>query len=163
MNSHQLHHNTDLYCYKPTTTNPTHIMPPKIPHLLVPSAGSRVGLSSTKSATYTENQQSSTPTYNKPFLLGGETPPSRMSRVTSKVPTRKGSFKSPQGSDPTEGPPEGSQLKRNRGYDDGLQSLGTVSEALKAHAEGQEQGSEQEGEKTSRDGSSRGDRTTVRR
>jgi hypothetical protein len=137
-------------------------MSPKIPHLLVPSAGSRVGLSSTKSATYTENQ-SPTPTYDKRFLLGGETPPSRMSRVPSKVPTRQGSFKSPQGSDPTEGPPEGSQLKRNRGYDDGLNSLGTVSDALKAHAERQEEGSVQDREKTSREGSSRGDRSTVRK
>jgi hypothetical protein len=163
-NSIPHHINTYIYRYESTTTKYT--MPPKIPHLLVPSAGSRASLSDTKSASHTENQQSRTPTKNKPFLLGGETPPSRMSLPTSKVPTRRGSFMSREGSDPTQGPTEGSpqntdtNLRRSRRYDDGLNSLGPVFEALKAHAEEQGEGSGEGGEKTLR--LSRGDRTTVR-
>ena len=143
-------------------------MPPKIPHLLVPSAGSRSNVSPAKSATYTENQQSPTPTstHNRLFLLGGETPPSRRSLPTSNVPTRQGSYMSRAGSDPDEGLTEGfpqntdSNLRRSRRYDDGLQSLGPVFEALKAHAEGQGERLSKGGEKSSK--SSRGDRTSVR-
>jgi hypothetical protein len=159
-------HHINTYIYRYESTNTRNTMPPKIPHLLVTSAGLRASLSNTQSASYDENQQSPTPTKNKPFLLGGETPPSRMSLPASKVPTRRGSFMSREGSDPTRGPAEGSpentdtNLRRSRKYDDGLQSLGPVFEALKAHAEEQGDRSGEGGEKTFR--SSRGDRSTVR-
>ena len=79
-----------------------------------------------------------------------------------------------EGSDPSEGTTEGAKhglpstkestsfLRRSPKNADDLRTLGPIFKALKAHAEGQEEGSVRGKEKVSRGGSSDGDGNTVR-
>jgi hypothetical protein len=98
-----------------------------------------------------------------PFLLGGETPPSRQSRYPSTVPSRRGSLP-PQESeqDPTLQSRDFS-VTRSRGYTSNLNRLPSMLEALEAHAKGQERDSVggKQVSRVSKGGSSRGDLTTV--
>ena len=78
-----------------------------------------------------------------------------------------------EGSDPSDGTTEGAKhglqstkeftgfLRRSPKNADDLRTLGPIFKALKAHAEGQEEGSVRKG-KVSRGGSSDGDESTVR-
>jgi hypothetical protein len=129
--------------------------------LQVPTAGSQYDQSRFgNNFQQSQNQQTS-------FYFGGDTPQSRQSGFTSKVPSelpskvpsRKGSF--PGRNSGQESPQEsrGFPDKRTSGYYSDLNQLPSMLEALEAHAKGQKRDSV-DGRQVSKV-PSRGDRTTV--
>jgi hypothetical protein len=122
--------------------------------LQVPTAGSQYDPSRFGNAS--QQSQKKRPS----FYFGGDTPQSRQSGFTSKVPSRQGSFP-PLESNQDQS--RGFSDKRTNGYYSNLDKLPSMLEALKDHAKGQGGGSvgAKQVSRVSRDGSSRGDGTTV--
>jgi hypothetical protein len=122
--------------------------------LQVPTAGSQYDQSrfGNKSQQYQNKKPS--------FYFGGETPKSRQSAITSKVPSRQGSFP------PLESDQDQTRRfsdKRTKGYYSNLDKLPSMLMALKDQAKEQGGGSVggKQVSRVSKGGSSRGDLTTV--
>lgn len=129
------------------------------PSLLSPidQVDPRAQQSTTKSATCSENQSTLTRTDKKSFLLGGETPASRMSLAPSKEHSRKPSRQGSGQDLSTHFKP----MRRSLGNVDDLPCLTSAFTALKAHAEERAGRSVDGRRQVSRNESSEGDDVTV--
>jgi hypothetical protein len=123
-------------------------------HLQVPTAGSQYDQS--RFGNVSQQSQNKKPS----FYFGGDTPQSRQSGFTSKVPSRKGSLPP---SDTEQDLSRQARIfpdKRSHGYYSNLDQLPSMLEALEAHAKGQKRDSV-DGRQVSKV-PSRGDGTTVK-